>query len=60
MLKDNCPDSFKELGGSRCQIVVDSIDLLTFKKVNEYLCINRRKIDDFLEGEKMPTKKTKN
>ncbi len=40
LLQESCPDAFKEIGSGRCQIVVDSIDPLTFKKLNEYKFAN--------------------
>lgn len=41
------------MGGGRCQLLLDNVDIETFKKVN-------LKIDDLLEGEKASgTKKIK-
>jgi hypothetical protein len=45
MVQESCGEGFKELGGGRCQLLLDSIDAETFKRVN-------LKIDDLLEGEK--------
>ena len=35
MLKENCSDAFEEIGGNRFQIIIDNIDIATFKKINE-------------------------
>jgi hypothetical protein len=45
IIQENCPEGFKELGGGRSQLLLDSIDPETFKRVN-------LKIDEVLEGEK--------
>lgn len=34
LLQENCPEAFKDIGGNRSQIVIDSIDQITFKKLN--------------------------
>lgn len=34
------------MGGGRCQLILDNIDLETFKKMNQ-------RIDDFLDNDKM-------
>lgn len=46
MVQENCNEGFKELGSGRCQLLLDSIDGETFKRIN-------LKIDDLLEGEKV-------
>lgn len=43
IIQESCAESFKELGGGRSQLLLDSLDGETFKKINS-------KIDDFLEG----------
>lgn len=34
MIQENAGEAWKELGGGRGQIVVDAIDVGTFKKIN--------------------------
>jgi hypothetical protein len=43
MIQENCPEGFKELGGGRCQLLLDNVDADNFKKVNS-------KLDDLLDG----------
>ena len=45
LVQEGCAEGFKEIGGGRCQILLDSIDLETFKKMNQ-------RIDDFLDSDK--------
>ena len=53
MIQENCSEGYKELGGGRGQIHLDSIDSETFRKLNG-------KLDDMLDGEKiMGSKKIK-
>ena len=35
MIQELSPEAFKELGSNRSQIVIDSIDINSFKKINE-------------------------
>jgi phosphotransacetylase len=45
IVQESCTEGFKELGGGRAQLHLDSIDAEAFKRINA-------KIDEFLEGEK--------
>lgn len=52
MIQEGCSEGFKELGGGRCQLLLDYIDPDTFKRIN-------LRIDELLEGEKSRNKKMK-
>lgn len=46
IVQEGCVEGFKELGGGKCQMILDNIDLETFKKMNQ-------RIDDFLDSDKL-------
>lgn len=54
LIQENCSEGYKDMGGGRGQILLDSIDPDTFRKLNA-------KLDELLDGDKiLGTKKVKN
>ena len=52
IIQEHNLEAFRELEKGRCQILLDVIDIATFKKAVE-------KVDEILEGEEKQTKKVK-
>ena len=46
VIQECCAEGFKHISGGRYQILVDNIDVETFKKLND-------KVDEFIENEKL-------
>lgn len=49
MIRNLCPDAFRELEKDRAQVIVDNLDPDSFQRVNEYSFELFRKIDEIAD-----------